>query len=378
MVDCETTGLGKLDRVVEIAAVTLDSESFEVIDEYDTLINPQRDVGPVHIHGVTPGMVETAPTFEEIAATLGERLDGSILVAHNLRFDARMLSQEFARLQTRFDQGIGVCTLALTHEKLLCACDRYGIELDHHHRALSDARATARLLSHCYEGDSRAVPATVGSLDSAYVPRTWRRDAMQGANTSVLARVVGRAMFPSSDTATVQYLDMLDWVLDDLVIDDLERQDLVALAEELGLSGDMVQRAHANYFQSIVSAAQRDGLITAQENEVMSVVAKALDIDLRLVPRVTVKTVQRGALAAGVRVCFTGTAMVKNRHVDRAELESLAASAGLQPVSSVTKRGCDVLVAADPSSMSGKTQKARQWGISVVSVSDFWRFCSGQ
>jgi DNA polymerase-3 subunit epsilon len=185
-------------------------------------------------------------------------------------------------------------------------------------------------------------------------------------------------MFPSSDTATVQYLDMLDWVLDDLVIDDLERQDLVALAEELGLSGDMVQRAHANYFQSIVSAAQRDGLITAQENEVMSVVAKALDIDLRLVPRVTVKTVQRGALAAGVRVCFTGTAMVKNRHVDRAELESLAASAGLQPVSSVTKRGCDVLVAADPSSMSGKTQKARQWGISVVSVSDFWRFCSGQ
>lgn len=46
VIDCETTGLGKYDRVLEVAAVTVNSDTLEVVDEYDTLINPQRDVGP--------------------------------------------------------------------------------------------------------------------------------------------------------------------------------------------------------------------------------------------------------------------------------------------------------------------------------------------
>lgn len=70
VVDVENTGLYNSDRLVELAVVTLD-DSGRTIDEWDTLINPQRDVGPVHIHGITASMVSAAPLFAEIAPRPG-------------------------------------------------------------------------------------------------------------------------------------------------------------------------------------------------------------------------------------------------------------------------------------------------------------------
>ena len=105
VIDCETTGLGRRDRIIEIAAVTLDSRTLEPVDEYDTLINPERDLGPVGPHGITASMVEAAPVFSEIASAFARRIHGATLVAHNLSFDTRMLTSEFARLGVSFDGG---------------------------------------------------------------------------------------------------------------------------------------------------------------------------------------------------------------------------------------------------------------------------------
>jgi len=68
-----------------------------------------------------------------------------------------------------------------------------------------------------------------------------------------------------------------------------------------------------------------------------------------------------------MRVCFTGD----DGRWERADLEAAAAHSGFQPVSSVTKKACDLLVAADPASQSGKAAQARKWGIPIVSISDF-------
>ena len=38
----------------------------------------------------------------------------------------------------------------------------------------------------------------------------------------VLNRIISKAAYPSSDTHHIQYLDMLDFVLDDLELDDDE------------------------------------------------------------------------------------------------------------------------------------------------------------
>ncbi|WP_417851426.1 exonuclease domain-containing protein [Thalassoglobus sp.] len=56
VIDVETTGVGNKDRIVEVAVVVL-NENLKIIDEYDTLVDPLRDVGPVDIHGFSPSML---------------------------------------------------------------------------------------------------------------------------------------------------------------------------------------------------------------------------------------------------------------------------------------------------------------------------------
>ena len=80
VVDVETTGVYNSDRIVEVAVVTI-SPNGRVVDEWDTLVNPLRDVGPTHIHGITASMVTAAPTFDEVSGALAERLNGAVLVA---------------------------------------------------------------------------------------------------------------------------------------------------------------------------------------------------------------------------------------------------------------------------------------------------------
>ena len=374
VVDCETTGLGKHDRLVEVAAVTVDPDSLEIVDEYDTLINPERDMGPVNIHGVTASMVEAAPSFGEIAAALGARLDNAVLVAHNLAFDTRMIGLEYERADVGFDPGAGICTLSRTREKLILACERFGIALDHQHRALADARATASLLSHVLDDDASGQPAAVAMHGLKVNPRTLRRDASDKSGNSNLARTVSRARYPSSTDSVVQYLDMLDWVLDDLEIDDLERSAMTQLAEQLGLTPHQVQAAHEDYLSAIVAAARRDGVITQQEHEIILRVSDNLNLQ-RPEINVTSTSAGSGEITPGQRVCFTGTAVVGGVNFGRTELEAIAARAGLQPVPSVSKKGCDLLVVADPSSMSGKAKKARDFAIPIMTVEEFLSRC---
>lgn len=371
VIDCETTGLGKYDRVLEVAAITIDSVTLEIVDEYDTLVNPQRDVGPVNIHGITASMVELAPSFEEVAGSLAQRVSGNVLVAHNLSFDVRMLRNEYDRLNAPLDDGSGVCTLAATQEKLHLACARHGISISHQHRALADARATAALLRHCLDQEIAVRPATVQSESLRLNPRTLRRDATDDSGNSVLNRIISKAAYPSSDTHHIQYLDMLDFVLDDLELDDDEEGLLNEVAEHLGISSLEIHDLHKNYFVSLRGAAERDGVITDAEHHLLSRIALALGIDEAEVPTASLLNGTQSALDAGTRICFTGTVTRNGNRIERSSLEALAASAGMQPVSSVTKKGCDALVTADTSSMSGKTKKARDLGLPIIDAETF-------
>lgn len=67
--DVETTGFGKHDKIVEIAIVAMDPESWETVDEYDTLLNPKRDMGPTGVHGISASTVEVAPASDRACFT---------------------------------------------------------------------------------------------------------------------------------------------------------------------------------------------------------------------------------------------------------------------------------------------------------------------
>ncbi len=155
VIDIETTG-GRAgsDRITEIGAVKL--RNHEVIDRWHSMINPQRSISPfiTKLTGITNEMVRDAPLFADIADSLMEFMGDGIFVAHNVNFDYGFISQEYLRLERRF-RFPKFCTCAGMRRhhpghgsySLGSLCGIYEISLEHHHRALCDAEAAARLLN---------------------------------------------------------------------------------------------------------------------------------------------------------------------------------------------------------------------------------------
>lgn len=373
VVDVETTGLGIYgnDRLVEIAIITLDPETWAIRDEYDTLINPERDVGPTGVHGITAGMVELAPTFAEILGPIARRLRNSVLIAHNLPFDTRMLEYEFCRSQVPIGFGKGLCTLRATRERLALACEDRGIRIADAHRALADARATVELARSLGFRDRHdfVSPVQVEAISSDGNTRTYRR-GLASAEASPMHRVVRRSRYPHGEEGIAQYLHTLDWVLDDGVIDRTERERMEELANEWDISPERQREVHRHYLDCMIEAAERDGFVTEAENEILMRIADQLGIDTTAVPEAD-SMISVPDPFPGMGICFTGQAVVDDRQWVRSKLENLARENGWKPLKNVTKKHCDLLVAADPSTMSGKGKKARLYGKPVVSVADF-------
>jgi len=381
IVDTETTGLYRSDRVVEIAIVLLD-EGGRVLDEWDTLLDPGRDVGPVDIHGVSATMVAAAPTFEDVRWAVAERLDGAVLVAHNLVFDQRMLDTEFDRSDGEWQPGAGVCTLRAAGGKLAHACADHGIEIEHEHRALSDARAAAQLFAKtALRSDLHVLAARVGPAEKK-LPRTLRREAfpdrpqwMQREDSVARwATGIDHQRYPRDELG---YIDLLDRALDDLWISAEEMVELGTLAQLAGITPERLPHLHELYVGDLYTAATRDGVINDDEFRQLDAVSQALGFRLgELYPdfeQFRPSAVQASAIATGTRVAFTGTAIDPRTgaKLDRSELAAICTAAGLEPLDGLAKSTTDLLVASDPNSQSGKAKKAQQWGIPVISVEEF-------
>ncbi|MXM63179.1 DEDDh family exonuclease [Streptomyces sp. HUCO-GS316] len=150
VVDVETTGLARDDRIISAAVYRLDARG-EVEDHWYTLVNPERDPGPVWIHGLTSEALEDAPLFPDIAEEFSDRLADRVLVAHNAVFDWQMIAREFARARREAPVRQRLCTIALSKElglplpnhKLESLAAHFGVVQQRAHHALDDARVLA-------------------------------------------------------------------------------------------------------------------------------------------------------------------------------------------------------------------------------------------
>ncbi|MFF5443848.1 DEDDh family exonuclease [Streptomyces sp. NPDC012888] len=150
VVDVETTGLARDDRIVSAAVYRLDAQG-NVEDHWYTLVNPQRDPGPVWIHGLTTEVLSGAPLFADIAGEFADRLADRVLVAHNAMFDWQMIAREYARAEGAAPVRQRLCTIALSKElnlplpnhKLESLAAHFGVVQQRAHHALDDARVLA-------------------------------------------------------------------------------------------------------------------------------------------------------------------------------------------------------------------------------------------
>ncbi len=385
ILDTETTGLFKNDRIVEIGAIVIQGD--DILEEWSTLVNPNRDLGPMHIHGITPSMVSMAPGFAEIANDLARLLNGRTLVCHNAHFDMRMLSQEFNRLGIQVSLGAPFCTMIAAKRQLgggfslADTCDALDIQVSEAHSALGDSRMTRQVFMELKQDEQETSMVEIEYNKEKKPSRTMQRSAFaeyKQDSSSRIKEFTKKVPFPTSDNAEIAYLLLLNMALEDLAISAEEKEELSIWALNLGLTTMEISELHKNYLDSCIEAAKRDKLVTEDEIAIIDKIASALGLESPNVDLTQSPKSDNSSFTVGKRICFTGMALTADgEQLPRVHLEALAAKSGLQPVNAVTKKGCDILVAADAASMSGKAKKAREWGIEVVTISQFFTFLDG-
>lgn len=405
VLDLETTGVFpfRSHRVVEIGVVVVDVAG-TVSREFASVVNPQRDVGPTRVHGITAGDAAAAPTFANLAGHLLQFLSGCVAVAgHNVRFDLSFLSSELDRLGFAVPEIPSLCTLQLAGGgKLSACCADYGIEFEGtEHEAICDARAAARLLAKLL-ADAPSTAAGVARLPAirwpavpaGIAPPAPRREvrAKAMAPPTFLQRAVALAedRLPpgAANEAMLAYGFLLDRVLEDRLVEVDEGDALLELAKRWGLGARHLSEVHESYLLRVATAALLDSVLTDAELRDLDHVAALLGISDAACARIVAEAAALAAssessivdpagaldLRPGLRVCFTGESQCKleGSALTRERALSLAAARGFEVAETVTKK-LDVLVVADANTQSGKAKKARQYGKRVLHEVVFWQ-----
>jgi DNA polymerase-3 subunit epsilon len=185
VLDTETTGLRPgPDRVIEIAGIRL--RGSEIIDSFQTLINPKRRLPPfiVTFTGISQDMVINAPFAEEIIPRFLKFIEGAVLVGHNVGFDIGFLTYEAQLLGQPFPiDGLDTIMLArrflpgLRRFKLDLVAQHLKIPASNRHRAMGDARVTAAIFLKLLENARQQDIQTLGHLQRRLqLPVAWSGD----------------------------------------------------------------------------------------------------------------------------------------------------------------------------------------------------------
>jgi DNA polymerase-3 subunit epsilon len=155
VIDIETTGgRAQHHRITEVGIVKMIGG--EVVAQWQSLINPQRRIPQniTSLTGIDNDMVAQAPLFAEVADDIDTFTEGCVFVAHNVNFDYGFIKEEFNRLERRFRRP-KLCTVremrkhykGLPSYSLANLTKHFSIDMQRHHRAMSDAIAAGELLN---------------------------------------------------------------------------------------------------------------------------------------------------------------------------------------------------------------------------------------
>jgi len=288
VVDFEATGLNTgTDRIVEIGVVLVDTDRQQIINSFETLVNPGRNVGATFIHGITERHVAQAPSFSDVAQQLSDFFHNSIVVAHNAKYDIAILASEYERLGLRIPVSIEqcVCTMTVGRARGLSGnLSEMTAQMNlpkntKAHKALDDAVTTANLLV-----------ALGVSHPSA---RLWNTRSLYSQAPLSAAQLVTRENYLSLEAKRPKNPDLLE--IDDDTIINLEAGD------EVVFTGD-----HSSEWEDKLG-----------------------------------------------------------------KLSHTVMALGLGTHTSVRKSTTQVLITADPYSMSTKVQAAKKWDIPIISLADW-------
>ncbi|MFA7126675.1 MAG: PolC-type DNA polymerase III [Bacilli bacterium] len=153
--DFETTGLSSnYNEIIEIAAVKI--QQGIIIDEFSYYVKPKKAITAfiTDLTSITNDDVRFADPIEVVLPQFYDFIKGCILVAHNAIFDNSHLYANLKRIGLSFKPLLTIDTLQLSKVRyghklktfnLKAVAKFFDVELEQHHRAIYDAKTTAKI-----------------------------------------------------------------------------------------------------------------------------------------------------------------------------------------------------------------------------------------
>jgi len=156
VIDTETTGLGSVDEVVEIAAISV--KNFNIVNTFHYYIVPTTRISQQAqaVHGLSKEFLEKNGNEAKVVFELFKSFIGKLpIVGHNVKFDIGKIKYHSRKSGVKIDLEIGFDTLILSRlimdrssHKLEKIIDDYGLRKDlSSHNALDDVLGTLRYAS---------------------------------------------------------------------------------------------------------------------------------------------------------------------------------------------------------------------------------------
>jgi polyribonucleotide nucleotidyltransferase len=152
VIDLETTSMKpEFGYIVDVAALRI--RDGQIVDRFESLVNPGRSIVGHQIHGLADGDVASAPTAADVLPRLVEFIGEAPLVAHNIAFDLPFVLRHLPT-EVQWQPSAVFDTLELAYQLYpdagaykLSDLIRFVFGRDHGaaHRAMPDAEATAEL-----------------------------------------------------------------------------------------------------------------------------------------------------------------------------------------------------------------------------------------
>lgn len=114
--DTETTGLEQAEghRIIEVAILSYDSDTRQLVDKYVQRIDPERPIDPKAqaVHGIDYSQLIGCPKWEQVAPHVHNLLStGGLVIAHNIAFDMPFTQAELHRVGLRLPPVQQLCTM---------------------------------------------------------------------------------------------------------------------------------------------------------------------------------------------------------------------------------------------------------------------------
>jgi len=380
VLDVETTGFGPTHQVVEVAGVIYETEFDEVIGEFDTLIRPTRSIDSEasQEHGLRASDLSMAPTFEEVGPMLARLFHRRPVIAYNVQFDTRILNEEFVRNEIDFQIHQQACAYSPFGERQLRleqAAERVGYKLANWHSALADARAAFAISAHHGWDNLLARAGRTEHFSNVRVGSVRTLSRYQAGHTDIYdLKPFSRLREFRDPTVEEGFLLLLDEFLKDKSFSQQELDELEDYASKNHIDVGLKQELHRTYFGALENAALRGG-VTQHEAKLLLEYAELLDVDVE----VTVTDFGQFVPKAGSLICHTGDSVLDNRVLSKDEVRTIVESRGFAFTDELRKSdNVSLLLVADDGHESGKSRKAEQWGIPMMTIESFLQFTDAQ